>query len=144
METFEILPPVRMISPVGSTASSPTTWCRVTPYLTARIPPAFVPTLPPTLALSSPGWTVYPSPASAVRASRSASVTPGWTTATWFAVSTSSTAFIRSNEITRPFSRGRAAPESPVPEPRAVTGTPCSPAALSSPATSSALPGFAR
>ena len=58
METLAILPPVRMISPVGSTACNPSTLWRATPYLTARMPPALVPTLPPTLEDSSPGWTM--------------------------------------------------------------------------------------
>ena len=57
MVAFTNLPPVRMTSPVGSTASSPSTWWRVTPYFTARMPPALVATLPPRLALFSPGNT---------------------------------------------------------------------------------------
>ena len=51
MVAFTYLPPVRITSPVASTASRPSTWCRVTPYFTARIPPALVATLPPRLAL---------------------------------------------------------------------------------------------
>lgn len=90
------------------------------------------------------GWTMYRSPVPAVAASSSVSVTPGWTTATWLVTSTSSTAFMRSNEISRPSARGIAAPDRPVPEPRAVTGTWFSVAALSSCATSSAVAGLAR
>ena len=52
--------------------------------------------------------------------------------------STSRTAFIRSKEISSPSARGRAAPDKPLPDPRAVTGTWCSAAATSSWATSSA------
>src|SRR6266704_1751752 len=44
-------PPARSTSPEASTASTPSTWWRVTPYLTARIPPAFVAMVPPMLAL---------------------------------------------------------------------------------------------
>lgn len=80
----------------------------------------------------------------AVAASRSVSVTPGWTTATWLVTSTSSTAFIRSKETSSPSARGIAAPDKPVPEPRAVTGTWLSEAILSSRATSSAVAGLAR
>ena len=40
-------PPVRITSPVGSAASRPRTWWRVTPCLTARIPPALVAMFPP-------------------------------------------------------------------------------------------------
>ena len=54
-----------MISPVPSTASTPSTWWRVTPYFTARIPPALVATLPPRLAEYSPGNTGYTSPSGA-------------------------------------------------------------------------------
>src|SRR5271166_4824125 len=132
-----------MISPVGNTACNPSTLLRATPYLTARIPPALVPTLPPTLEDNSPGYTVYCRPASTVAASRSVSVTPGWTTATWLTLSTSRTWFIRSKEITSPPSCGRAAPDNPQPDPRAVTGTLCSVAASSSCATSSAVAGLA-
>ena len=57
MEVFTNLPPVRITSPLASTASRPSTWWRVTPYLMARIPPALVATLPPSDALDSPGNT---------------------------------------------------------------------------------------
>ena len=86
---------------------------------------------------------MYRKPVSAVAASSSVKVTPGWTTATWLVVSTSRTAFIRSKEISSPSSRGRAAPDRPLPDPRAVTGTPCSEAAISSCETSSAVAGLA-
>ncbi|CKR99779.1 Uncharacterised protein [Mycobacterium tuberculosis] len=76
-------------------------------------------------------------------ASRSVNATPGCTTATWLAVSTSRTLFIRSNEISSPPSTGRAAPDKPHPDPRAVTGTPFSEAAFSSWATSSGVAGLA-
>ena len=73
--------------------------------------------------------------------SSAASVTPGCTTATWFAPSISRTRFIRSNDTTRPPLAGTAAPDSPVPEPRAVTRSPCAPATRSTAATSAVLPG---
>src|SRR5260370_1247008 len=50
-------PPAGTPSPDASTASTPSTCWRVTPYLTARIPPAFVAMVPPRLALISPGKT---------------------------------------------------------------------------------------
>ena len=55
--SLTIFPPVRSTSPDASTASRPSTWWRVTPYLTARIPPALVAMVPPRLALISPGYT---------------------------------------------------------------------------------------
>lgn len=70
-------------------------------------------------------------------------MTPGWTTATWLPVSISSTEFIRSNETTSPPSTGRAAADSPLPDPRAVTGMPSAAAIFSSSETSSAVAGFA-
>ena len=105
-----------MTSPVASTASSPSTWCRVTPYFTARMPPAFVATLPPRLALYSPGNTGYTSPCGGGRPRRAGrGCTPGCTTATWLSWSISRIAFIRSNETTMPSGRGTTAPERPVP-----------------------------
>ncbi len=58
-----------------------------------------------------------------------------------FALSISRTRFSRSNEITSPPRRGIAAPDKPVPEPRAVTGSPRSLATCSTAATSPVLPG---
>ena len=58
------------------------------------------------------------------------SVTPGSTTATWFSVSISRIRFMRSKASRMPSATGTAAPESPVPLPRATTGTPCSLASL--------------
>jgi hypothetical protein len=107
----------------------------------ARMPPALVLTLPPRLADSSPGYTGYTSPSAAVRSSSSVSVTPGWTTATWFSVSISSTLFMRSNDTTMPSWRGLAAPDRPVPLPRAVTGVPVSVASARTAATCSAVSG---
>src|SRR5437879_8851438 len=69
-----------MTSPVPSTASTPSTWWRVTPYFTARMPPALVATLPPSDALFSPGNTGYTSPCCAVSLSSTSRVTPGCTT----------------------------------------------------------------
>jgi hypothetical protein len=60
----------------------------------------------------------------------------------WFAASISSTWFIRSNDTTSPPAAGTAAPDSPVPEPRAVTRSPWAPATFSTPATSAVLPGL--
>ena len=68
-------------------------------------------------------------------------MTPGSTTATWLAVSISRIASIRSKETTIPPDTGMAAPESPVPEPRAVSGTRSATAACTTAATSSAVPG---
>ena len=48
-------------------------------------------------------------------------MTPGWTTATWFAASISSIASIRSNEMTSPSGVGVQPPDRPVAPPRAVT-----------------------
>ena len=45
--------PTRRISPVGITTSRPSTYSRVTPYLSARGPPAFSATLPPMAQRSS-------------------------------------------------------------------------------------------
>jgi hypothetical protein len=59
-------------------------------------------------------------------------------------VSTSRTAFIRSKEINSPSARGIAAPDRPVPDPRAVTGTLLAVAVWRSRATSSAVDGLAR
>ena len=48
---------------------------------------------------------------------------------------------MRSNDTTMPSARGTAAPDRPVPLPRAVTGTRCSFATRSTAATSAVLPG---
>ncbi len=50
---FTVFPPVVTISPVGSTASRPSTYFFVVPYLNARGPPAHSATFPPMLDLSS-------------------------------------------------------------------------------------------
>ena len=70
-------------------------------------------------------------------------MTPGWTTATWLAVSISSMTAMRSKETTIPPSTGIDAPDNPVPEPRAVTGTPSSAATRTTAATSSVVAGRA-
>ena len=55
--------------------------------------------------------------------SSSASVTPGWTTATWFSVSISRICVHAVERLTTmPPCRGMHAPDRPVPAPRAVTG----------------------
>ena len=46
-DVLDDFPPVSMISPVGRTAWSPSTYCFVVPYLNARGPPAHSATLPP-------------------------------------------------------------------------------------------------
>ncbi len=48
---------------------------------------------------------------------------------------------MRSNDTRMPSGRGMQAPDRPVPEPRAVTGTPCSVAARRIAATSSVVAG---
>ena len=68
-------------------------------------------------------------------------MTPGSTTATWFSVSISRMRFIRSKASRIPSATGTAAPESPVPLPRAITGTRCSVATRSTSTTSSVEPG---
>ncbi len=68
-------------------------------------------------------------------------VTPGSTTATWFSVSISRMRAIRSKASRIPSATGTAAPDSPVPLPRATTGTRCSVASRSTSATSSVVPG---
>ena len=70
------------------------------------------------------------------------SVTPGSTTATWFSVSISTIRFMRSKASRMPSAAGTAAPESPVPLPRATTGTPCSPASCNTEDTSLVEPGM--
>ncbi len=72
------------------------------------------------------------------------SVTPGSTTATWFSVSISRIRFMRSKASRMPSATGTAAPDSPVPLPRATTGTPCSLASFSTSDTSSVEPGMTR
>jgi len=59
----------------------------------------------------------------------------------WLAPSISSTRFIRSNDTTSPPAAGTAAPDNPVPAPRAVTLSPWAPATRSTAATSAVLPG---
>jgi hypothetical protein len=49
--------------------------------------------------------------------------------------------FMRSNDTTRPSGRGMHAPDSPVPAPRAVSGTWWSPASRTTVATSAAVVG---
>ena len=70
------------------------------------------------------------------------SVTPGSTTATWFAVSISTMRRMRSKASRIPSATGTAAPESPVPLPRATTGTPCELATRSTSDTSPVEPGM--
>ena len=81
------------------------------------------------------------SPSGASSALSCSRVTPGSTTATWFSVSISRIRFMRSKASRMPSATGTAAPESPVPLPRATTGTPCSLATLSTSDTSSVEPG---
>ena len=69
--------------------------------------------------------------------------TPGSTTATRLTGSTSRILFSRVKARTREPSRATAPPESPVPAPRGVTGTPRRFAALTTSATSSVEPGTA-
>src|SRR3546814_11561291 len=90
------------------------------------MPPALVATLPPKLAELSPGNTGYTRPTALVASSSSWRVTPGCTTATWLSRSSSTMSAMRSKDTTIPSACGMQAPDSPVPEPRAVTGTPCS------------------
>jgi hypothetical protein len=59
----------------------------------------------------------------------------------WFSISISRICVMRSNEMTMPPRRGMHAPDSPVPLPRAVTGTPSSAASRTMPATSSVVVG---
>ena len=124
VEVFTNLPPVRMTSPLASTASRPSTWWRVTPYLTARMPPALVATLPPSEALDSPGEHGVDEPVlgqGAVelpRGSPRAGPRPRGCRGR-----SRGSASIRSKETRIPSGGEMAAPESPVPLPRAVTGT---------------------
>jgi hypothetical protein len=141
VDDFTTLPPQRITSPEASTASTPSTWWRVTPYFTARMPPALVPTFPPRLALYSPGNTGYTSPSGASSASSCSSRTPGSTVTMKFSRSISTMAPMRSNDTTIPPSTGMQAPDNPVPDPRAVTGTLCRPATRSTAATSAVVPG---
>ena len=71
-------------------------------------------------------------------------VTPGSTTATWFSVSISRIRFMRSKASKMPSATGTAAPERPVPLPRATTGTLCSLASRRTSDTSSVDPGSTR
>ena len=125
--SFRSGPPNRTISPGGTTASIPVTQLPVTPYLNACGPPALHAMLPPSCEISAaPGSGGNRSPLS--RASRCTApvVTPASTCIRQSSGSNWRTLFSRSKPITMPPSTGTAPPASPVPPPRAVSGTSCS------------------
>jgi hypothetical protein len=96
----------------------------VKPYFRQWAPPEFSATLPPivqTIWLEGSG-AKYRS-CGATSAEMPALVTPGWTTARWFATSTDRIARIRARPMTRPSATGSAPPDRPVPAPRATNGT---------------------
>ena len=79
-----------MISPVPSTASSPSTWWRVTPYLTARMPPALVATAAAEAGAALAGKHRVDEAVPRRRLVELAEASrPGCTTATWFSTSIS-------------------------------------------------------
>ena len=124
-------------------ACTPSTLWRVTPYFTARIPPALVGPRcrrgSPTVRRGIPGT---PNPCSAVTVSRSARVTPGWTTATWLPVSIFQGRRHLLEGDEQSVGVGAGGSTGSVPEPRAVTD-PAADAAASNSATCSAVCGLA-
>ena len=114
-----------MREPSASTTSSASTESRVTPYFAQRSPPALVATLPPMVEiLKLAGSGAYISPCTAAAALRSALMTPGSTTAVSSSGLRSRMRFIRSRLSTTQPSLACAPPETPVPAPRATSGTP--------------------